>query len=1495
MEVTTGSGGMGALPSSRLTKILQEKAELLKKRRQAAEALAGQATERVREFEQAEIELPEAEAREASLKELVRHSDWEGVEAGARGFLAYLDLEGAPRLDERRQQVRDRVARLADVGLPVAEEVPPLLDESAAFQAEGKWREAIDRVLAVLEAVRAGEAKYADSLESQFRRLAAWSGETPDHVAVAAARSRPIIESILSGRGSDSLSEYYATLEQELPAVARRREATRAEAAAILGSAGELGVPTAEVEEALRKERAAVITAVPERIDEVEAAVRAASDRVRQRLAQTIEGYRATLADLGAGPELPAGGLAQLEAISIRIPTAPGAELPELLRAARTTTEEPVVTVVAGLLEEVRPKLVEARRLGRNSSEVFGAMNRAREALRLKIFGEALAAARQALEEVLRLTEDLDAAREETRALEELLARLAPGRFPAEPFGRALAEIRELLDRIELGRAQDRLRETVEALGASAVQFFQAELSELERLGEKARELGFLPAEFASRYAELRGRLDEGALAATAEGLARLQVELRAAAEPYVVRRIEEIGQGLEEIRDSQLVDPVRHLLAEAEVSLRVKEDLKGSLDTLGRAVREFSVAFAQNASALVESLEEERRLLESMGGTGDEIQRQIDEVQQIFNMGDFVKAFRAAQEIRTRARQQQLLRSEEGLSRTKLALVELSQLGLDTMALKATLDRASEAARDGRYPEAYQIAQSVLEAAGRVKTTGLALLGRIAEVTELWENLKRSGVEVASFGEMIAHARRAGQALDFDRARQIADGLHEQLDRELARFEAGRLLGDARALVEDGRRLTLPVDPFLPRIEELARALEGGGTRELWNRSRTLHNELVALVRSVLEENVRTLERDVDIARSAELDVGQTVELLAEIRRRLALPVPLGVAEILESARSRFFETKGFLEHAERVARRARETLNRAEIVRVDVRPFRPRLERIERHLSERDYARTIDLASTLERELTQATHQQVSKTLASFQGMLTRARREHAETTLAENLLEQSRHALEEGDPLEALTLAARSEGELERVELQVLVAQSSLETIERQLELAVKSGLSAPESARLLEGAREAFQARQYPRVLEAALEASDALAAARDGQRRARESIESAERQVREASELDAELGDALPVLEQARELLKSGQYALSVRRSREAGDLSRWAIERLYSGPLAELQEMIELVRSAGSEADAAQVRAARDEADAALKIRDWSRATETLGRGRATAYAALDRAVESAVRTLDVVYAVTADPGPEETEHRRAILARVGAERGAHRHLAALEILREEESRAREELRRELGRRVADLQDRLWIGEKLGVDTTPVMEVFSEAKLALEAGRLDPIVPLVQRALASLEVLVQQRIEEKLREVETEIVFARDGLHVAVGPVVAKHELAARRLAEHAPLDAARALLEADEELSRRKALHRELMNLNFLIDAALSRAQERRIDTTAARRLLDESVRNRSEEYGTALEKAREALKLLQEAIARSDPMAGLPTARGPGIDSRA
>jgi hypothetical protein len=1463
-----------------LTKILQEKAELLKRKRQAAEAAAQSATERLQQLTSAEVLLPEAEAREASLKELIRHSDWDGVESGAKAFQAYLEREGAPLLDARRKELVRRMAQLKEAGFPVQEEVPPLLEESATLQGEGKWKDSIERFLAVLESVRIGEARYAEALEGRTRALAEWAHESPDNLAVALAKGQPFFEAIRAGTGGVGLPEFTAALERDLPAVASRRKTARATAEGLAAVATELGVHPGPLKEALAAEAAAPILDTPTSIGHLDLVCEQAATAVRDRVLQTLETYRATLASLRDSGTDPQSALARLEELVRLVPSSPPSGIPQLIAQAREAAEEPVVAVVASLLDEVRPKLVEARRLGRNSSEVFAAMNRAREALRLRIYGEALAASQEALEQVSKLTEDLDTTREEVESVDALLGRLSSSQFPVGSFEAPLAEVRALLDRMELATAETKLRSTVERLGGQAIAFFQEKLEELERLRRQGSELGFTPAEFGNHLSAARALLAEGSLAEAAETCARLEVELRSAAQPYIARRLDEITRSLEEIPDPSLIDPVRRLLADADVSLRVKEDLKGSLETMHRAEREFSVVFAEHASTLVEALEGERRTLEGMGAGGEEIQRQIDEVQQIFNMGDFVKAFRAAQEIRKRAHEQQLVRSEEAVSHAKLALVELGKLGVDTVALKATLDKAQNDTRDGLYPAAYGTAQQVMESAQRLRTTAQASLDRIVEVTEQWEALKASGVPVQPYAEQLVQARGACQSLEFDRARQIVDALHEQLDLELGRFEAGRLMTDAVSLLEDGRRLGLPMDGFAPRVTEIKQGLEKGGSRELWNRARSVHNELIGVIRPVAEEMVRSLERDVEIARSAELDVASTVELLAEVRRRLALPVPLGVAEVLDEARARFFETKGFLEHAERLTKRAQEALNRAELVRVDVRPFRPRLERVERHLSERDYARVIDLASGLERELGQATTQQVSKTLASFQGMLTQVRRDGGQTTLAENLLEQARHALDRGEPTEALNLAAQSERELERVELQVLIAQSSLEVVEHRFLAASHSGLKTPEAEKEFAAARADFDSHDYPKVLEHCITFTDALTAATDLHRRAREAIETTERQLREATEMSAELGEVLPIIEQARERLTAGEYEMAIRRAREASESARWAIERLYAGPLAELQELIELVRSTGTEADVETVRAARDEAEAAVKLRDWSRGTSALGRGRELASAALDRAVESGLRSLEMVYQILPEaPAAEELEHRQSFARRVEEERGARNHLAALEMVREEESRAREHLKQELHRRVSSLQERLWVGEKVGVDTTPVMEVFSEAKLSMEAGRLEPVAALVQRGSQSLEALVRHRIEEKLGEVETELVFARDGLHVTLGPVPEKFDLARKRLAENSPVEAAKALLEAEEDLNRRKALHRELMNLHFLVDAALSRATERRLDTSRARQLLDESLKARVLDYAPALEKAREALRVLQESIGRVDP----------------
>src|SRR5438445_6371764 len=115
----------------------------------------------------------------------------------------------------------------------------------------------------------------------------------------------------------------------------------------------------------------------------------------------------------------------------------------------------------------------------------------------------------------------------------------------------------------------------------------------------------------------------------------------------------------------------------------------------------------------------------------------------------------------------------------------------------------------------------------------------------------------------------------------------------------------------------------------------------------------------------------------------------------------------------------------------------------------------------------------------------------------MLVRARKEGSDTTLAENLLNQGREALAAGKAMEALQFAARSEGELERVELQGRIAQGTLETVEGKFGAAVSHGIRAPGASAEFEAAKAAYQQKDYPGVLEHSLAASDQLATARDG--------------------------------------------------------------------------------------------------------------------------------------------------------------------------------------------------------------------------------------------------------------------------------------------------------------------------------------------------------------------------------------------------------------
>jgi hypothetical protein len=1423
------------------------------------------------------------------IKELQRRSDWAGVESQSRSLAEFLSKTVPTSFEDRRRRTAESLAQLSGVGITIPPEVGPELEALAQLPADGNWTQPVARLARAEESLRTAESQHIERAREGARRVARWAGLSTERMAEFERRLNEVSHPDDSGALTQTLDAIDRLVREGIPEAGERRRKARDAAATLVTQAKEHGAPASALESALAAGADTNPNTWPESVAATEYAFQDLGNGLRDKCRESLEGLRSALASAAEYGVDPNEARQTIEVALQQIADAPPLEIVPIFVEARRSAEEPVVSVIAGLLDEVRPRISEARRLGRDPSDVFASMNRAREALKLKIYSEAFAASQEALDRVTRLTEDLEGARDEFDAIEEMIGRFQKSGYSIEPFESSVQRIRAALERSDVPTVREQLRELVNQLGRDALQFFLARWTQLDKMRAYARDRGFLPAEIDQHISVARELLDKGELAEGGEKVAAAEVELRTAASPYVARRVQEMEQGLGDIPDEALTAPVRRLLADAEVTLRVKEDLPASIESLRRAERDFSAVFAAHASALVEVLESEGRVLESMGGPSDEIQRQIDEVQQIFNMGDFVKASRASQDIRTRAQQQQLVRGEEAVSHAKLSLVELETMGLDLGRFRTQLDEAQSAAHAGRYLEAYQRASKLEESAARARAAAQQILEGIAQAQEALVRLRGSGIDLGPYHDALRSSRLAFRNLEFDGARAAIEEVQQKLVGEEARLDTNRLLAEIDQLVEDGRRLSIPMEPYVARAKELRTeqpTAPPGATR---TGAVALHEELVAILRPVLEENLRTLDRDLDIARAAGVNVEKILGPLSEARRRIALPLPVGAAALLDAARTEFVSTRGFVEHAERMAKRAREALAQAELLHVESHVLRTEMERLEQLLAQRQYARVIEVAGPLERELLQATYQHVSKTLAGFQATVSRLRHTGTDTSLAENLLHQSRSALDEGRPVEALQLASKSEAELERAELQRRLAEGSLDAAGGSIGRAQQEGVVAGAANEEIEAAKAAFEAHAYPDVLEHAMAALDFLGVAREGHRRAREALATAEQQLREASENGAESSDGTARIAEARAELVAGHYPEAVRASREATEMGRWAIERLFAAPLGELRRQVESGRSEGLKNEIDALDAVVSDAEAALRSRDWPQVREGVRRAEEAAQRIFDTVVDGRWREVESEFARVA-PGPSDEVARRAdVRHQLDEARQRRDFAAALGVIRTELDLARRRRREELEVRMSDFKARLWVGERLGVDTTPVMQTFSEARVAIDSDHLDAATSLLARASDALEPAVREPFLRRAKELVTEINFAQEGLHVAVGPVMESLRKAEELERTGHLLDGARTLLATEEELNLRKSLHRELMNLHYLIDAALARASERHLDTSEARALLTDSIRLRESDYPAALEKAREALRRLQAegtAVPEATPAAAASAA---------
>ncbi len=1313
------------------------------------------------------------------------------------------------------------------------------------------------------------QVRQRGDLERRLRQLIQWAGveeRTPAILeAVQGSLARATEGDLL---GAESSLE--VQLEEKLPEALGRWKALRAECEELVRLARDQGVASGGLEQQLQataNARPLGLETYAERLAEERARVEAS---IRQILEVKFEDYRHVLEELqteGNGQE---EYLKALSSVIDRIPSARGRELGALLLEGLQSVQAPVVTLVASCFDEARPLLAEARRLGRNTIPLVQEMNRAREGLRTLEFRPAIKAARHVLDSATELVADVEAAREELDSFRELLARLSRSGLRTtdlEEYGR---RAEEALSQNLLDKVRDALDEGIRMVGREALPYLRGRLSSTGTLLSRLERRGWPVQPFFLKLEEIRRSFEEGLFPEAAEGIAQLSVEVRSTATPLLSSRLEELRQALEKLPEGPARMELHRSLAESDLGLKIKEDLELALENLETAEKGLGEAFARESDHLVGELESARRDLEALGVETEEAQREIALVRQIFSLGDFLKGSQASQEVRSRILQQQLVRAEEAVSRAKFALVELGKMGLEPSALKAALGEASDRIRAGQYPEAFRHALTVREEAIRLKGTAQDVLDATVRVADLMVALRKAGVDPESFREFaprLDQARAAYQRLDFDQARAISDEVRGELERISARQEGLHEGEDLTRLLEGARLLGVDDPVWEGSLTEIREMLATAQAPEALDRLKELREAMRETLRGTLEEQLQGIEADLRSARALGMDTRGEESALREAHRRLSEPLPLGVAEIIDRSRREFFQSRGFREQGVATLKKAREAVSQAEMVRAPVGNLKARLEALDTPSEGTDLSDRLEEARQLTQEALELTQSQVAKTLNNFQTMINRAKMEGALTVVAENLLVQARSLLGSGKPLESLQLATRSEAELERVELQHALASNALITLEAKLDDAERNHVSSPQSREDLEQAKDLLARGDYAGVLERTMEGGDRLLGAQQGRRESLSALDRTAQYLGTLEVLGEEVQVSRALVEEGRRHFDQGRYREAKEAAESAYEQGRTALEALLDRRRREVEGIYAEARSLypdefGTGPDPLTP------AQEALAQQDWAGVLRALEEAEAQARAKTTSLAEEEIHALEAQWEREPVGDPEETRIRQETLR---SAREAVTELRYAEVRPALEKGRQEALalrRRTLEGEISALEERVLLGERLGVDMTPVMEVFSEAKMELTAGNLETSAALRARTEETLLGLLRQRLPERSQALNSETAFAKEGLGVEVGPV----EVLLRRVESQQSAGevypAALGLVEAEGELNRRRGLHHRLTNLQYMVEAVLAQAEEGHQDVGALRERLKEAMALRSEDYERALKASQEVLE---------------------------
>lgn len=764
------------------------------------------------------------------------------------------------------------------------------------------------------------------------------------------------------------------------------------------------------------------------------------------------------------------------------------------LKDAFKELEEAKFDKVLNTIAESREDFIKAKEMGADIEKPMELLKKARNSLKDDNYKEALDWAREGREEVQELTKKLEKTKEEIIEKQEKLNGLR------ETLGDDFSELTNLLDDAEKKLEEKKTGEAISSLEKLDKKIKNEVhnkvsnlIEEFEILIQTADKLEIDIREFSKQKEECKTKFDSSQYVKSADIGQKGKNAVKQEIENKLDDEIQKIQNRLDEFKElsNEIEDDIKELINESRENMTegsylesVKKFEKAAdlFEETKKDITENSIEKNSQLLSKIEKMDKDSIDLDTYKEKIEDAKSSLREEmysESLNTLKGFLEEF-----------------SDKIHKESKKEVQKAEETGAVVEDLENELKKSKEKIEEGDYTDSIQSSIEVMEKAEEKRTIRKEAYEKIYDGSSKVSELKEKGLleEEESIKEILENAKNEFKQENYSKAIKEAEKALDSLkDIELEEKFSDRIkeLKEEFLKAKDMNIVDERIDNFDPEIEKIINMSEEIGMSGARDKLENKREEFNALLGEFLEEKREEIKEFIESSEASGFDIEDYKEQLARINSLKKEGKILDALIFIEEVEEELKDIGGKVEIASKKIEETMILSKKAEVIGTSTGEVDELLEDAKQELEDDNYKESLKKAEAAENKILKAQEDRVGSILENFNQKIEKLKARGVDTSFAEDKIQKAREAKDKGDYIEAIKFSMQSEGELEKINNQKIIAGNIISRAKKMLEEIQDRGIFIDEATETFKECEQAYENGFYPKTVEICLKSTEKL--------------------------------------------------------------------------------------------------------------------------------------------------------------------------------------------------------------------------------------------------------------------------------------------------------------------------------------------------------------------------------------------------------------------